>query len=458
MKLFTYLRTRVVICSWLFALFFVFNSCKKFLDQKPDKKLTEPSTVQDAQALLDNYNIMNLMAPYIGLLSDDDFYLKTDFLNTLRLNDRNGYLWQKDIQLDESWKWRYMVVLSANLSLETLNKIPKTVLNQASYEYAYGGALFFRSLAFFHLAEVFAPPYDVQTAGSVLGIPLRLSSDINTVNKRNTVEETYSRIVKDLKTAIPLLPAKSSIVTQASKAAAFALLSNTYLTMREYHFAGLYADSALQIHNTLLEYNQIDPSSTSPFSQFNAEVIFFSSTGGGTYFYMVNRKVDSVLYSNYEENDLRKNIFFQATGSDEYGFKGNYQGWPYGELFNGFAVDEMLLIRAECAARENKIELALNDLNTLLVTRYKAGTFQELNAASANDVLELVLKERRKELICRGRRWMDLRRLNKEPQFEKTLTRIVDGKKYELLPNSSLYTFDIPQSVINYSGIPQNER
>src|SRR5690606_36354563 len=106
---------------------------------------------------------------------------------------------------------------------------------------AYGGALFFRSLAFFHLAEVFAPPYDIQEAKSALGIPVRLSSDINTPNKRNTIEETYYQITHDLKKALPLLPSKSNLKTQPSKAAAYALLSNTYLTMRNYHSAGLYA-------------------------------------------------------------------------------------------------------------------------------------------------------------------------------------------------------------------------
>lgn len=445
-----------VLC--LVVILISLHSCKKFLDQKPNKKLVEPSTIQDVQALLDNYYTLNTFAPNIGALSDDDFYLKDDFLNSLQINDRNAYTWQKDIELDESWKFRYQIVLQTNLALETLNKISRNDLNRISYDNAYGGALFFRSLAFFHLAEVFAPSYDAKDAKSSLGIPVRLASDINTVNKRSTIEETYSQIISDLKMAIPLLPSKNNLVTQASKAAAYALLSNTYLTMRNYHCAGLFADSVLQIQNSLLDYNNFDPASAAPFTQFNEEVIFFSQTAGGTSLYTSNRKVDTTLFSLYQENDLRKWLFFQLNGENEYGFKGNYQGRPNGNLFNGFAVDEILLIRAECAARENKKEDAIKDLNTLLVKRYKVGEFITIENTSVDDVLQLVLAERRKELISRGKRWMDLRRLNKESQFEKTLARVVNGEIFELLPNSLRYTFYIPMPVIKRTDMVQNER
>jgi len=70
-----------------------------------------------------------------------------------------------------------------------------------------------------------------------------------------------------------------------------------------------------------------------------------------------------------------------------------------------------------------------------------------------------ILAERRKELVMRGTRWSDLRRLNKEARFQKTIQRTsADGQVYVLQPNSNLYTWQIPQRDIILSSIEQNPR
>jgi hypothetical protein len=53
---------------------------------------------------------------------------------------------------------------------------------------------------------------------------------------------------------------------------------------------------------------------------------------------------------------------------------------------------------------------------------------------------------------------MDLRRLNKDSRFAKTVLRKLYGITYLLPPNDNRYTFYIPQSVIDISGIQQNQR
>ncbi|MBO9572090.1 MAG: RagB/SusD family nutrient uptake outer membrane protein, partial [Chitinophagaceae bacterium] len=212
-----------------------------------------------------------------------------------------------------------------------------------------------------------------------------------------------------------------------------------------------YADSSLELNSVLLDYNLHTPVSTRrSFSIANPEVIFnnipYSQQFSGL-------SVPADLFESYDDDDLRKEFFFQP-GTNV--FRGGYSGAP--TLFTGIATDELLLIRAECRARAGLINEALNDLNTLLQNRYKTGEFTPLTAATAEEALALILTERRKELLFRGTRWTDLRRLNQEPGHEVTLTRVVDGITYTLAPNSPLYVFPIPENEIKLTNIPQNIR
>ncbi|WP_410528150.1 hypothetical protein [Sphingobacterium sp. IITKGP-BTPF85] len=61
-------------------------------------------------------------------------------------------------------------------------------------------------------------------------------------------------------------------------------------------------------------------------------------------------------------------------------------------------------------------------------------------------------------MVFRGRRWSDLRRLNLDDRFKKTLKRSIDGQNYILEPNSLKYAHLIPDLVISESGIIQNKR
>ena len=100
----------------------------------------------------------------------------------------------------------------------------------------------------------------------------------------------------------------------------------------------------------------------------------------------------------------------------------------------------MMLIQAECLARTNNPDEAISVLNTLRSYRFKAADYQELETQA--NVLQEVLDERRRETFGTGLRWLDLKRLNKEPEF-KTITRTFRGDTYTLEPNSNAYVFQI---------------
>jgi hypothetical protein len=114
-------------------------------------------------------------------------------------------------------------------------------------------------------------------------------------------------------------------------------------------------------------------------------------------------------------------------------------------------------MRAESFARVGDKDAALLNLNTLLEKRWKSGTFTPVSAASDEEALAIILAERRKELVMRGLRFMDLKRLNKEGA-NITLTRVVEGQVYTLPPNDLRYALAIPEQVIEVSGLTQNPR
>jgi hypothetical protein len=98
------------------------------------------------------------------------------------------------------------------------------------------------------------------------------------------------------------------------------------------------------------------------------------------------------------------------------------------------------------------------DLNTLLSNRWNS-SFVPRTAANAAEALAIILTERRKELPFRGTRWTDLRRLNKDSRFAKTLIRPMNTISYTpLAPGDVRYTLLIPQAAIDLGGITQNVR
>src|SRR5690349_3780380 len=90
------------------------NGCKKYLEKKPDDKLAVPTTIAEAQALLDLYVMMNGGVPNPGLESDDDFYMSDNYFNTVNNTVQDNYLWKKEIVTDAAWSTMYTKVLYTN--------------------------------------------------------------------------------------------------------------------------------------------------------------------------------------------------------------------------------------------------------------------------------------------------------------------------------------------------------
>lgn len=430
-------------------LFLIISCQKEFLSMKSDKALLIPSTLEDFQAILDGVRPMNENFPGIANIASDDFFMRNEGIISMTQAEKASYTWDlevlRDLPSDNNWNYQYTKIFNANIVLDGLTKM-KNTNNQNEINRIKGSALFYRAYAYYSLAEVFCEPY---TKGgnneNSKGLFIRLESDVNQVVPLSTLSELYNQIFKDLEEAESLLPMKSLYKNRPNKRVVWAFLSRISLAISDFENAKLYADKCLAVDDELLNYNFIDSTLQNPFPiplpDGNKEVIFYSIAVNYRFFVSALVGVDTLLYKSYEKDDLRKSLFFTQNEINTYSFIGNYSG--DNSTFTGLANDEILLVRAECLAREGNSFKALIDLNYLLENRYN-DKFNPIKIENPKEVLDRVLLERRKQLVGRGLRWADLRRLHRETEYPKNLIRNIDGVIYQLSHDQQPFIFPIP--------------
>lgn len=433
----------------------ILGSCNKYLDKKADRSLVVPSTLKDLQMLLDRVDAMSERNSPLMEIAADDYYITTaDWKALADPEIRASYIWGANASFMNSWRMPYQSpIYYCNVVLDQLPRIKHS--DQVTADAIKGAALFIRALAYQNLSDVYCRSY-TNSAATDPGLVLRLDAEIEKPSVRSTVQQTYDQLIQDFKTAAGLLPDQAIFPTRPIRAAAYGALARTYLSMRDYTNAAKYADMYLQLMSTLIDYNTLVPVGAIPVPSFNVETAYYSNAWVTSLPVPPQVKMDTTLLASYAADDLRKQVFFKKNADGSYYFQGAYSGsaWPM-QIFTGITTDEQLLIRAECAARAGNKDAAMSDLNNLLVKRWKTGSFVALTATNAADALTKVLAERRKELVFRGLRWSDLRRLNLEGA-NITLKRIIDGTTYTLPPNDLRWVFLIPREVM--AAAPQLEQ
>lgn len=442
----------------LLVLLTILCSCQKdYLAKKPAKSLLIPVTLTDFQSLLDDVMLMNINYSVSWLAVDDFATTDAGLLSFSLPEERNSYTWSVDIfegGQSVDWNQCYQQVFNANVVIDGLQDfVPANPAQREQHGQIRGAALFYRAMAFYNLLQQFAVPYSIANSSTAAGIPLRVSSDVNIKLQRANLKDSYNQVLNDFEIATELLPLNQLSKTRPTKAASLALMSRTYLLMSQYENALLYAERCLQMDATLLDYNLGSPILI---PTGNAEVLYNAANSGYTFLNSTVSGATSDLYALYDNDDLRKQYYFLVRANGTFGFR-QMNAQSIGR-FAGLAIDELYLIKAECEARLNHDDHGMSTLNALLNKRWRTNTFIPFTAQNATEALVIILRERRKELINRGIRWSDLRRLNQEFRFAVDQQRTVNGITYTLPANDKRYTYPIPQNEINASGIEQNER
>lgn len=449
------------------------TGCNDYLDIKP-KGEKIPTTVSDYETLLNYESVQKVSDTYPAYLTDDVFLpdvaegTATPGLNSVDQSIRNLYLFKKEVfgdaQDDGFWFASYNRIYYYNTVIDNIMNADGSDEQQKLSIRA--EALISRALEFLYLVNGYAKHYDVRTAESDPGVPLILDEDISKKNLvRASVKDVYAQIQSDLQTALPNLPMQAKgNAFRASKAAGYGVLAKMYLYMGNYTEALKAANAVLEMNNSLLDlkkYAVVKPQSSIgrtnvPQDIDNPENIYIKFA---PYVYGLSSKVfgSDELISLFSEDDMRLQVYFTKNfrniPTDKYVWA------PYLRANLAVSSPEIYLIAAECEAREGSIERAIALINKLRDNRIKNNT--DIVATDRNDALQKVLEERRRELAMSGMvRYIDLKRLNQESQFAKTVTHVTGEGTFRLEPNSPLYVLPIPAKVMrfNKNSMKQNER
>ncbi|WP_442591463.1 RagB/SusD family nutrient uptake outer membrane protein [Pedobacter sp. AW31-3R] len=443
----------------VFKIFFItitattLLSCRKYVENVPVQGQRVLVYTNDYRLLMNSRNDLELGSANAAIIGCDDIDLKDPNLQSDISFNRvyvSQYTWAKPfyIEQEDDFDWNSMYK-----AIYTFNTVISGVLESKNGSLAeqnaiYAEALVQRAFTYFTLVNSYGKQYDASTAGTDLGVPLLLEAKLFVNLQRATVAQVYAQMLKDIETAIPLLPTAKTNSVNAYRGSAYALLAKVHLNMRNFEAAREAAEQALTLSNGLNDYNLFVNAAFPTLIQ-NKEVLL--------------RKIPRLSYGSLQlsedllnllgTKDLRYRLFTKSGNATD--IWPNFSGIGYwagngSDGANvGLSVSETWLIRAECLARAGRREDALQALNDLRKSRFKVEDYVALTATSDQQALELVINERRRELFGTGLRWFDQKRLNKEPLFAKTVTRSLNGVTYTLEPNSNGYVFPLSTIIVN---------
>lgn len=455
---------RNILSMGIAALLLV--SCDDFLDIKP-KGVSIPEKATEYEQLLNYGQLTKGLEVYMEYMTDDAWVPDEGYagFEEMEQSDRNLYTFQSEIyspaEYDILWLQSYNRIYYCNV---VANQVMASEGELNYKQRVRADALVLRAFDYLGLINAYAKPYDPATAATDPGVPLQLDENITDAPiQRASVQKIYDQIKTDLEEAVKYLPDQNLIQYRGSKPFVRALFARMYLCMENYEQASYWAEEVLKTHNTLLDmtqYSVVDPDKTVgrtdlPDADENPENINIRYI---PYVYGLSGSVyaSENLLDLYEENDMRLKLWFtHKIGSnivDNLIFAGFF------EMNVSSSVQEMMLIAAECAARANDKTKAMKWYNEL--RKHRIMNYVDETAVDAEEALRKVLDERRREFVYNGLyRWIDLRRLNKDARFRKTITHTVQGEAYVLEPDSPKWLLPIPPMVTEMNpGMVINER
>ena len=410
----------------------------------PDRILNQ---VRAIYAAMKNGNFYGGRYVVYGDIRGEDFINQTSNLVTgadvWNLNPTNG----STNSVVNLWTQAYLTINSANLFIDGMTAKGSTVVDATTAKNYIAEAKFARALSYYSLLQLYARPY-ADGNGNKPGLPLRLtgistpgSSDL----KRSTVAEVYAQILNDLDFAEANLPASYPTAvnntTRAHKNTAISLKTRVYLSMQQYDKVITEANkivpaaapftatgggvaNALQADITnvfkspytttesILSMPKSTTSGDNPGTQNQLAYYYYiqSSTPGVGEYYLNASGI--IADASWTATDKRRSFIFTHSSGRKYMSKYTTPS-PFTDYVPVMRWSEVLLNLAEARARvTNSVDAqAVALLNAVRNRSDASTTFTVASFATATDLINAILKERRIEFLGEGLRNNDLMRL-----------------------------------------------
>jgi hypothetical protein len=350
------------------------------------------------------------------------------------------------------WSQAYYTINVCNVFIDGMNAGGTAVVGTALGANYIAEAKLIRAVSYYSLLQYYARPY-ADGNGSKPGLPLRLTgikapglSDL----ARSTVADVYTQVIKDLNDAETGLPLTYSSAynntTRAHRNTAIAFKTRVYLSMQQYanvateankivNATAPFAASTGVAHSLQANIANVFVSPyTTTESIFSLPMTTTSGDNPGTqnqlaYYYSPTSANGGVGNGEFALNNLgiiadagwtatdkRRTSFVVQSGSGStlrYWLTKYKTGSPYTDYVPVIRYAEVLLNLAEAKVRtSNTIDAqAVALLNAVRNRSDATTTFTVASFATATDLINAILKERRIEFLGEGLRNNDLMRL-----------------------------------------------
>ncbi len=397
-------------------------SCEKFVENQGSPDLIESGLLFETEsgalsAVSGAYLQLRVQSPayangslsvYCGLSADE--LVAQSASNEYSSFYNNAILPTSAVINNQLWSTAYKVIYRCNAIIDGLEK--SETLGVEIKKQLIAEMRVLRAYTYFNLVNVFGAVPLVKvinyTGNEQLG--------------RSPVAEVYTFIFEDLNASLLDLKEEYPSLQRVriNKYTAAALLARVYLYREDWENAERFSSMVIAsgsyrlldeldfvFHNTSEETIwQLAPQND---NRNTVEGSFFIPASSRN---IPNLFLQESLLNSFEDGDSRKSFWVGSSriNGKEYTYPYKYKlriNTPVEEYTVVLRLAEQYLIRSEAFIRQNKVEEALLDLNTI---RRRAG-LSDIESESEADILDAIVRERKLELFAEfGHRWFDLKR------------------------------------------------
>lgn len=436
------------------------TSCDDFLSEKPDNRTEIDTPDKISEVLVNAYPQMSYF-DIAETMSDNVF--DSGMVQTLPKNEQN-YNWEiqtETADIDTQayyWDACYKAIAHANTALDAIEKLG----NPASLNPQKGEALIARAYSHYMLVSFWSKRYNPATASRDLGIPYVTKPETELLTKytRNTVEEVFNFIEKDLEDGLKLVTNDyKEVKFHFNKDAAKAFASRFYLVkgdwdrvialsddlgpkpvgkLRDFASYGLLGveDQQISYASSTANTNLLIVSPNSIVGRSRSSNRFYLS---GARYQEILGPATSLFGKSWLYN------FYSSNSSITVFLPKFYEYFKYTNVTAGIGIpytaevllsnDEFFLNRIEAHVMKGQTALANSELEYFLSTRtvgYNATTDKVTEAKVVakypviadeytpfytmtpvqTSYVKAIAETRRRDFIHEGMRWFDIKRFN----------------------------------------------